>query len=188
MFKNGTKALVENKSLQHLACMSVLPDPLSYSHGKPGKTELFKQLHIDSGSFSDYNEGGKKKCLKLLDYFHFYDSFSSYQYLRQTEAKAEVSEWVYVSWVLKFSANTNCHVVFLVKMCFLVVLIAPYKIIPCCSYCKYFNCLPQKKNTLGIISVSVIFSLWIQAIASQLLIFTMENWAAIQLLHCPFLN
>lgn len=33
--------------------MSVLPDPLSYS-GKPDKAEDFKQLHIDSGSFSDY--------------------------------------------------------------------------------------------------------------------------------------
>lgn len=34
--------------------MSVLPDPLSYFHGKPDKAEVFKELYVDSGSFSNY--------------------------------------------------------------------------------------------------------------------------------------
>lgn len=35
---------------QQSACVSVLPDALSYPHGKPRKAKFFKQLHMDPAS------------------------------------------------------------------------------------------------------------------------------------------
>lgn len=50
-FKAGTKVFKEKRFVkQQSACVSVLPDALSYPHGKPRKAKFFKQLHMDPAS------------------------------------------------------------------------------------------------------------------------------------------